>query len=75
MIFILLVGFNLLCPKYFIKSGSMEPDLKTGAIVWLNPHKEPMVNDVAAYSEGKNIVIHRVIEKKKDYSNEKETSL
>ena len=53
----------------------MEPDLKTGAIVWLNPHKEPMVNDVAAYSEGKNIVIHRVIEKKKDYSNEKETSL
>lgn len=66
-VLLLIIVFNFVFPKYFIKSGSMEPELKTGAIVWINPYdRKPDINDIAAYKKGENITVHRVIDKNKN---------
>ena len=54
---------NLNFPKYFIQTGSMAPALNVGAIVFVDPDRDPKVADIAAYKSGSNIIIHRVMSK------------
>lgn len=46
----------------FVRTGSMKPTLKVGAIVAINPHSEPEVGDIAMYTMGGGYVIHRIID-------------
>ena len=46
----------------FIRTGSMKPTLKVGAIVAINSHAEPEVGDIAMYTMGEGYVIHRIID-------------
>jgi signal peptidase len=48
---------------YVVLSGSMEPNIPVGGVVWINTHeKDVSVNDVVAYtlSDG-NYVTHRIV--------------
>lgn len=50
---------------FVVKSGSMEPEIKTGSIIFtksVNPDKVA-VGDTVTYSDGDHFVTHRVIEK------------
>ena len=58
---LLILFINAHFPKYYIQTGSMEPTLHVGAVVLINPDKEPNVLDIAAYESSGNIVVHRVV--------------
>ncbi len=61
--FIVCVIFSAIFFKFkFIRTGSMKPTLKVGAIVAINPHEEVKVGDIAMYTIGEGYVIHRVKE-------------
>lgn len=49
-----------------VQSGSMEPSIKTGAIVFVSevPAEQVQVGDVITYADdGENLVTHRVVER------------
>ncbi len=48
----------------FIRTGSMKPTLKVGAIVAVNPHVNAEVGDIAMYKMNGGYVVHRIIEKR-----------
>ncbi len=62
-------GVFLLLPVWGIRadavlSGSMEPALKTGSVVFTDTGKtEPEVGDIITYRLGSSYVTHRVVEK------------
>ena len=45
-----------------VQSGSMEPTIKTGAIVVVKPQTEYQVSDIITFKSGRNNVTHRIIE-------------
>ena len=61
---ILIVGSRILgYPPYIILSGSMEPDIPTGSLVFINTHeRSPQEGDVVAYRLPDDVmVVHRVV--------------
>lgn len=57
-----LVLANIRYDFYFIRTGSMEPTIRTGAVVAVDPYRVPEAGEVAAYEAAGNIVIHRVVQ-------------
>lgn len=53
---------------YAVKSGSMEPQIKKGSVVFTQPAQEYKVGDVITYqiSNGSDYVTHRLVEVSKD---------
>jgi signal peptidase len=52
---------------YTVQSGSMEPKIKMGSLIFVKPAGDYNIGDVVTIKAGKNTVTHRVVEK-----NEKE---
>lgn len=61
IVLLLILFINTHFPKYYIQTGSMEPTLQVGAVVLIDPDKDPNISDIAAYESGGNIVVHRVV--------------
>lgn len=61
IVLLLILFINTHFPKYYIQTGSMEPTLQVGAVVMIDPDKDPNISDIAAYESGGNIVVHRVV--------------
>lgn len=65
----ILLVLLLLVPKlfgwqeYIVRSGSMEPSIKKGSIVYLDnvEFEEIEKDDIIGYQSGVNLVVHRVI--------------
>lgn len=66
LVLFLIIFINFRFPKYFIKTGSMEPALKIGSVAFIDPQKEPQVADIAAYDCNGTTIIHRVMRKTED---------
>lgn len=62
----ILIFMNTRYSAYFIKTGSMEPSIKTGALVLIDEKSEPNLKDIFAYKKGGVTVIHRIIEETDD---------
>lgn len=48
-----------------VKSGSMEPAIKTGSVVFVSPQKEYNINDIITFAgrgDKENSITHRIIE-------------
>lgn len=58
----ILPAFN--CKPYVVLSGSMEPLIHTGSLVWINQSDtDVQVGDIVAYSlENNQAVTHRIVE-------------
>lgn len=53
---------------YIVLSGSMEPALKTGGIVWVrDDHTLPAVGDIIMYKRGDSFITHRVTAREGDW--------
>lgn len=65
VLFLTAVAFLLLADLrsdlYYIRTGSMEPELPVGAVVVTDRYAEPEIGAVFAYQSGGNIIIHRII--------------
>lgn len=49
------------CRPYVVMSGSMEPGIPTGSLVWINENRrDAAVGDVIAFRLGDIVVTHRV---------------
>lgn len=46
---------------YYIRTGSMEPEIPVGTVVVADRYAEPEIGAVFAYQSGGNIIIHRII--------------
>jgi len=57
-----IIAVNLLFDFFYIKTGSMEPELPVGTIVIVTPHARPGVGDIFAYENHGSIVIHRIVD-------------
>lgn len=55
------IFLNVQFDFYYIKTGSMEPELPVGTIVATDTNAQAKVGDIYAYRSGKNVVIHRII--------------
>ncbi len=55
------IFLNVQFDFYYIKTGSMEPELPVGTIVATDTNTQAKVGDIYAYRSGKNVVIHRII--------------
>lgn len=53
---------NIRFDRYLIRTGSMEPQLQTGALVAVDPYRFPEKGEIGAYLANGNMVIHRVID-------------
>lgn len=54
---------------YIVLSGSMEPEIKTGSVAYINTHvdvHEIKVGDVIGFEFGKNQATHRIVEINED---------
>lgn len=51
-----LLGFR----SYAVTSGSMEPMLPVGTLLWIRASEEIQVDDVITFTLGKSVVTHRV---------------
>ena len=59
---IFLVLYALGIRPYIVLSGSMEPSILTGSVVFVDTlHKDPRINDVITYQIGLNRVTHRMV--------------
>ena len=56
-----LIALNMRFDFYFVRTGSMEPSIRTGAVVMADPFRFPEPGDIAAYRSGSITVIHRVV--------------
>lgn len=52
---------NIRFDFYYIKTGSMEPELPVGTIVVVKPDAKASIGDIYAYRSGRNTVVHRII--------------
>lgn len=55
------IFLNIQFDFYYIKTGSMEPELSVGTIVAVDTNAQAKVGDIYAYRSGKNVVIHRIM--------------
>lgn len=55
------IFLNIQFDFYYIKTGSMEPELPVGTIVAADTNAQAKVGDICAYRSGKNVVIHRIM--------------
>ncbi len=65
-ILIILVGATLIpipgnFKVYIVESGSMEPAVKTGSLIFVKPEKNYSVGNIVTIKNGKNTVTHRII--------------
>ncbi len=51
---------NIRFDRYLIRTGSMEPKLRTGAIVVVDPQRMPEKEEIGVYLSNGNVIIHRV---------------
>ena len=51
---------NIRFDRYLIRTGSMEPKLRTGAIVVVDPQRIPEKGEIGVYLSNGNVIIHRV---------------
>lgn len=51
---------NIRFDRYLIRTGSMEPKLRTGAIVVVDPQRMPEKGEIGVYLSNGNVIIHRV---------------
>lgn len=58
-----LIIINIRFEFFYIKTGSMEPELPTGTIVMVDPHDIPQIGEVFAYENHGSIIIHRIVGK------------
>ena len=56
---IILINFRF--DFFFIKTGSMEPELPVGSIVIVDPCARPKMGDIFAYENHGSTVIHRIV--------------
>lgn len=49
---------------FTVQSGSMEPSVKVGSLIFVKKAAEYNVGDIITFKNGKNMVTHRLIEKK-----------
>jgi signal peptidase I len=49
---------------FTVMSGSMEPKLKVGSLIFVKPAADYNVGDIISFKSGKNTVTHRLVEKK-----------
>ena len=49
-----------------VTSGSMEPGIKVGAVVMIDPHRMVETGDAALYESGAARIVHRVLEERED---------
>jgi signal peptidase len=51
-----------------VQSGSMEPALLTGSLVFTKPQADYSVHDIITYQSGRDLITHRIFEKKQNTS-------
>ena len=49
---------------FVVQSGSMEPAIRTGSLIFVKPMEKYVVGDIVNIKDGKNSVTHRIVEKK-----------
>ena len=63
-VFLLLLAaiilINVRFDFFYIKTGSMEPELPVGSVVMVDPNARPKVGDIFAYENHGGTVIHRI---------------
>lgn len=63
-VFLLLLAaiilINVRFDFFYIKTGSMEPELPVGSVVMVDSNAEPKVGDIFAYENHGSTVIHRI---------------
>lgn len=71
-VFVMTVGILFLCLQFagvsidIVMSGSMEPAIQTGALVFTNTHaKEPKIGDIITFQLMDTRVTHRVVRMEK----------
>lgn len=47
---------------YVVHSGSMEPAVKTGSLIFVKPAKSYAIGDIVTFKEKKNTITHRIVE-------------
>ena len=63
---LLIPGFFGIRP-YVVYSGSMEPEISTGAVVFTKEGEfSPKKGDIITFHNGDTVVTHRVVKKEKD---------
>ena len=62
LVILLVIAFlNYKYDFYVIRTGSMEPTIKVGAVVMVDPQDTPEAGEIGAYLSGTSVVIHRVL--------------
>lgn len=56
-----IILINVRFDFFYIKTGSMEPELPVGSVVMVNPNAKPKLGDIFAYENHGSTVIHRII--------------
>lgn len=56
-----IVLMNVRFDFFYIKTGSMEPELPAGSVVVVDPYEKPKLGDIFAYEGHGSTVIHRII--------------
>ena len=56
---IILINFRF--DFFYIKTGSMEPELPVGSVVMVDPYARPKTGDIFAYENHGSTVIHRIV--------------
>lgn len=56
-----IILINIRFDFFYIKTGSMEPELPAGSVVMSDPHAIPKPGDICAYEKPGSVVIHRII--------------
>lgn len=56
---IILINFRF--DFFYIKTGSMEPELPVGSVVMIDPCVRPKLGDIFAYENHGSTVIHRIV--------------
>ena len=55
-----IILINVRFDFFYIKTGSMEPELPVGSVVMVNPNAKPKLGDIFAYENHGSTVIHRI---------------
>lgn len=56
-----IILINVRFDFFYIKTGSMEPELPVGSVVMVNPNAKPKLGDIFAYENHGSTVIHRIV--------------
>jgi signal peptidase I len=49
---------------FIVQTGSMAPEIPGGSVVVIFPSNKYSISDVVTYSQGKNVVTHRIVDVK-----------